>query len=93
MNNACLRAHNSDLLNHRQIGNMTLTVSLPLPAEVPNNINTHRVTGAGSSSSLQTRSPAGTPHAAMPLSDHAAALVLILLARNFLSDRNDPTIR
>jgi hypothetical protein len=31
----------SDLLNYRQIGNVVLTVSKPLPAGVPNNINAH----------------------------------------------------
>ena len=30
-----------DLLNYRQIGNVVLTVSKPLPPGVPNNINTH----------------------------------------------------
>jgi hypothetical protein len=32
---------NNDLLDYRQIGNVVLTVSQPLPAGVPNNINTH----------------------------------------------------
>jgi hypothetical protein len=32
---------NSNLLNYRQIGNVVLTVSQPLPAGVPNNINSH----------------------------------------------------
>jgi hypothetical protein len=32
---------NNDLLDYRQIGNVVLTVSSPLPAGVPNNINTH----------------------------------------------------
>jgi hypothetical protein len=32
---------NNDLLNYRQIGNVVLTVSQPLPAGVPNNINAH----------------------------------------------------
>ncbi len=32
---------NNDLLEYRQIGNVVLTVSQPLPAGVPNNINTH----------------------------------------------------
>ncbi|HXX66504.1 MAG TPA: hypothetical protein VEK07_04960 [Polyangiaceae bacterium] len=32
---------NNDLLDYRQIGNVVLTVSRPLPAGVPNNINTH----------------------------------------------------
>ena len=32
---------NTDLLDYRQIGNVVLTVSLALPAGVPNNINTH----------------------------------------------------
>ncbi|HZU83071.1 MAG TPA: hypothetical protein VE987_09155, partial [Polyangiaceae bacterium] len=32
---------NSDLLDYRQIGNVVLTVSKPLPAGVPNNINAH----------------------------------------------------
>jgi hypothetical protein len=31
----------NNLLNYRQIGNVVLTVSSPLPAGVPNNINTH----------------------------------------------------
>jgi hypothetical protein len=31
----------ADLLNYRQIGNIALTVSKPLPASVPNNINAH----------------------------------------------------
>lgn len=31
----------TDLLNYRQIGNIVLTVSQPLPAGVPNNINAH----------------------------------------------------
>jgi hypothetical protein len=32
---------NNDLLDYRQIGNVVLTVSQPLPAGVPNNINAH----------------------------------------------------
>jgi hypothetical protein len=32
---------NNDLLEYRQIGNVVLTVSKPLPAGVPNNINAH----------------------------------------------------
>ncbi len=32
---------NNDLLDYREIGNVVLTVSKPLPAGVPNNINTH----------------------------------------------------
>jgi hypothetical protein len=32
---------NNDLLEYRQIGNVVLTVSRPLPAGVPNNINAH----------------------------------------------------
>jgi hypothetical protein len=32
---------NNDLLGYRQIGNVVLTVSHPLPAGVPNNINAH----------------------------------------------------
>ena len=32
---------NSDLLNYRQIGNVVLTVSRPLPSGVPNNVNAH----------------------------------------------------
>jgi hypothetical protein len=32
---------NNDLLAYRQIGNVVLTVSKPLPAGVPNNINAH----------------------------------------------------
>jgi hypothetical protein len=32
---------NNDLLDYRQIGNVVLTVSKPLPAGVPNNINAH----------------------------------------------------
>jgi len=32
---------NNDLLNYRAIGNVVLTVSRPLPAGVPNNINAH----------------------------------------------------
>jgi hypothetical protein len=32
---------NNDLLAYRQIGNVTLTLSKPLPAGVPNNINAH----------------------------------------------------
>ena len=32
---------NNDLLAYRQIGNVVLTVSQPLPAGVPNNINAH----------------------------------------------------
>ena len=32
---------NNDLLDYRAIGNVVLTVSKPLPAGVPNNINTH----------------------------------------------------
>jgi hypothetical protein len=31
----------ADLLDYRQIGNVVLTVSKPLPATTPNNINTH----------------------------------------------------
>jgi hypothetical protein len=31
----------NDLLDYRAIGNVVLTVSQPLPAGVPNNINTH----------------------------------------------------
>lgn len=31
----------NDLLEYRQIGNIVLTVSQPLPAAVPNNINAH----------------------------------------------------
>jgi hypothetical protein len=30
-----------DLLDYRQIGNVVLTVSQPLPTGVPNNINAH----------------------------------------------------
>lgn len=32
---------NNDLLNYRAIGNVVLTVSKPLPAGVPNNVNAH----------------------------------------------------
>jgi hypothetical protein len=32
---------NNNLLNYRQIGNVALTVSKPLPPGVPNNVNTH----------------------------------------------------
>jgi hypothetical protein len=36
-----VQSPNTDLLNYRQIGNVVLTVSKPLPAGVPNNINAH----------------------------------------------------
>ncbi len=35
-----LQTPNSDLLDYRQLGNVVLTVSKPLPAGIPNNINT-----------------------------------------------------
>ncbi len=36
-----VQSPNTDLLSYRQIGNVVLTVSKPLPAGVPNNINAH----------------------------------------------------
>ena len=36
-----MQTPNNDLLEYRQIGNVVLTVSKPLPPGSPNNINTH----------------------------------------------------